>query len=28
MGWRPKISLADGIAMEYEWFVKHELKEA
>ncbi len=24
MGWRPKVSLVDGIRMEYEWFLKHE----
>ena len=28
MGWRPKISLRDGIAQTYDWFLNHELETA
>ena len=28
MGWRPKISLRDGIAQTYQWFLQHELATA
>ncbi len=28
LGWRPKISLRDGIASTYQWFLEHELTPA
>ncbi len=28
LGWRPKISLREGIARTYEWFLEHELPPA
>jgi GDP-L-fucose synthase len=28
LGWQPKISLRDGIAQTYEWFLEHELASA
>ena len=27
LGWKPKINLEDGIALTYDWFLKHQLKE-
>jgi GDP-L-fucose synthase len=28
LGWKPKISLHDGVARTYEWFLEHELTPA
>jgi GDP-L-fucose synthase len=27
LGWKPKINLEDGIALTYDWFLKHQTKE-
>jgi len=27
LGWKPRINLEDGIALTYDWFVKHQTKE-
>ena len=27
LGWKPQINLEEGIALTYDWFLKHQVKE-